>query len=185
MTTLGNPVIILSSFFCLFLLFVLFRFLHRLWWTPFYIQYLLASQGIKGPSYKFIHGNTQDILKMRNEALSKPMALSHDIFSWVQPQAYSGINKYETELIKEVLNNRDRAYPKVGLPFYVMKLMGDGLATSEGEKWANHRKLLNYVFQGESLKNMIPEMIVLKTRCWKQENITKGKRLRCSKNLGY
>ncbi|XVF03149.1 hypothetical protein REPUB_Repub04eG0235900 [Reevesia pubescens] len=114
---------------------------------------------------------------MRKEALRKPMALSHDIFSRVQPQVYSWINKYgknylywngpqphllitETELIKEVLNNRDRAYPKVGLPFYVMKLMGNGLATSEGDQWAKHRKLLNYAFQGESLKNMIPDIIV-------------------------
>ncbi|KAH1031501.1 hypothetical protein J1N35_043675 [Gossypium stocksii] len=43
---------------------VLFRFLHRFWWTPIYIQYRLGSQGIKGPSNKFIHGNTKEMLKM-------------------------------------------------------------------------------------------------------------------------
>ncbi|KAA3487965.1 cytochrome P450 CYP749A22-like protein [Gossypium australe] len=185
---MGDPILILSSFVCLCLLLVLFRFLHRFWWTPVYIQYRLGSQGIKGPSYKFIHGNTKEMLKMRNEALSKPLGLLDDIFPRVLPHVYTWMNNYgknhlswrggepqllitEPELIKEVLNNRDGSYLKASLPFYSMKLMGNGLATSEGEQWVKHRKLINPAFQGENLRKMIPEMIVsveLMLQSWKK-----------------
>ncbi|MBA0783015.1 hypothetical protein Gotri_000812 [Gossypium trilobum] len=185
---MGDPILILSSFVCFCLLLVPFRFLHRFWWTPVYIQYRLGSQGIKGPSYKFIHGNTKEMLKMRNEALSKPLGLLDDIFPRVLPHVYTWMNNYgknhlswrggepqllitEPELIKEVLNNRDGSYLKASLPFYSMKLMGNGLATSEGEQWVKHRKLINPAFQGENLEKMIPEMIVsveLMLRSWKK-----------------
>ncbi|PPD99739.1 hypothetical protein GOBAR_DD03211 [Gossypium barbadense] len=183
---MGDPILILSSFVCLCLLLVLFRFLHRFWWTPVYIQYRLGSQGIKGPSYKFIHGNTKEMLKMKNEALSKPLSLLDDIFPRVLPHVYTWMNNYgknhlswrggepqllitEPELIKEVLNNRDGSYLKASLPFYSMKLMG--LATSEGEQWVKHRKLINPTFQGENLGKMIPGMIVsveLMLQSWKK-----------------
>ncbi|TYI74678.1 hypothetical protein E1A91_D07G218800v1 [Gossypium mustelinum] len=185
---MGDPILILSSFVCLCLLLVLFRFLHRFWWTPVYIQYRLGSQGIKGPSYKFIHGNTKEMLKMRNEALSKPLGLLDDIFPRVLPHVYTWMNNYgknhlswrggepqllitEPELIKEVLYNRDGSYLKASLPFYSMKLMGNGLATSEGEQWVKHRKLINPTFQGENLGKMIPGMIVsveLMLQSWKK-----------------
>ncbi|TYH34042.1 hypothetical protein ES332_D13G101600v1 [Gossypium tomentosum] len=167
---MGDPILILSSFVCFCLLLVLFRFLDRFWWTPVYIQYRLGSQGIKGPSYKFIHGNTREMLKM------------------VLPHVYTWMNNYgknhlswrggepqllitEPELIKEVLNNRDGLYLKASLPFYFMKLMGNGLATSEGEQWVKHQKLINPAFQGENLEKMIPEMIVsveLMLQSWKK-----------------
>jgi PHYB activation tagged suppressor 1 len=58
----------------------------------------------------------------------------------------------EPELIKEILNNKDRAYPKAKAPNYVKQLLGDGLVTSEGEKWLKMRKLANHAFHGGSLK---------------------------------
>ena len=58
----------------------------------------------------------------------------------------------EPELIKEVLNNKNRAYPKAPVEGYIKKLVGDGLATTEGEKWTKLRKLANYSFHAESLK---------------------------------
>ena len=59
----------------------------------------------------------------------------------------------EPELIKEVLNNRDNAFPKQKTTEgFVKKLLGDGLVTSEGEKWAKMRKLANSAFHAESLK---------------------------------
>ncbi|KAF3964775.1 hypothetical protein CMV_010971 [Castanea mollissima] len=136
----------------------------------------LSSQGIKGPSYRFFHGSTKEIFNMEKEAMSRPMNLSHDIFSTILPHVHSWVDKYgknylqwfgpkaqlvvtEPELIKEIMNNRDTAYSKPETGNYAKKLLGDGLVTSEGEKWAKMRKLANYAFHAESLKNMIPSMI--------------------------
>lgn len=58
----------------------------------------------------------------------------------------------EPELIKEVLNNKDKAFPKPATEGFFKKLLGDGLVTTEGEKWAKQRKLANYAFHGDSLK---------------------------------
>ncbi|XP_059645038.1 cytochrome P450 CYP749A22-like [Cornus florida] len=169
---------ILSSCLCLYLLFTLTRFLHKVWWKPIRIQHFLASQGIKGPSYKFLHGNTKEILKMRMDSTRNPIDLSHHgyIFPIIQPHTYSWIKIYgknflnwygaipqllisELELVKEILSNKDGAYRKVKVEGYVKKLVGDGLVTSDGEKWLKQRKLANHAFHAEGLKGMIPEMI--------------------------
>ncbi|KAM3707067.1 hypothetical protein ACJW31_03G197000 [Castanea mollissima] len=166
----------LTSSLCLYFLVTLIRGLHKLWWTPIHMKNQLSSQGIKGPSYRFFHGSTKKIINMKKEAMSRPMNLSHDIFSTVLPHVHSWLDKYgnnylqwigpkaqlvvtEPELIKEIMNNRDNAYPKPETAPYTKKLLGDGLATSEGEKWAKMRKLANSAFHAESLKNMIPSMI--------------------------
>ncbi|KAE8673288.1 putative Cytochrome P450 [Hibiscus syriacus] len=154
---MGDPMMIMSSLFCLCLLLLLFKFLHRFWWTPIRIQYRLRKQGIKGPAYKFIHGNTKEVLEMRNE----------DLRRGGQPQ----LDITELELIKEMLNRRDQAFQKAPPPFYNKKIMGNGLATSVGERWFKCRKLISHAFQGECLKKMIPEMIVsaeMMLRSWKR-----------------
>ncbi|KHG09370.1 hypothetical protein F383_13386 [Gossypium arboreum] len=132
---MGNLLIffIASLGLCLFvaLLYVLYNY----WWVPHRVQFIMSSQGIRGPPYEFIHGNNKQILQMQKEAYSKPMALTHDIFPRVLPHVYSYIKKYDPEL------------------------QGDSLVTSESEKRARQRKLANYAFHGESLKNMIPAII--------------------------
>ncbi|KAA3485514.1 cytochrome P450 CYP749A22-like protein [Gossypium australe] len=154
---------------CCFFFIALIKFLYDYLWIPLRIQHMLNSQGIKGPPYRFIHGNNKEIAKMRQEASSKPMALTHDIFPKVQPHIYSWINKYgrnylywngvraelvisEPELVKEILKNSEKTFPKRKPTIYLSKLLGNGLVTVEGEKWAKQRKLANYVFHGESLK---------------------------------
>ncbi|XWS69603.1 hypothetical protein CRYUN_Cryun04dG0192800 [Craigia yunnanensis] len=113
---------------------------------------------------------------MKIEALSKPMALTHEIFPRVLPHTHSWINTYgknylawngvraqlvitEPELVKEVLKNSEKAFPKTKVTYFVSKLVGDGLATTEREKWQRQRKLANYAFHGESLKNMTPAIV--------------------------
>lgn len=56
------------------------------------------------------------------------------------------------ELWKEILNNKERAYPKREPPPYVKKLLGDGLASTEGEKWGKLRKFANHAFHGDILR---------------------------------
>ncbi|CAL8095434.1 unnamed protein product [Prunus armeniaca] len=179
MTSLGGLVITVSSFLCLLLVLVLIKILHKLWWAPARLQKLMASQGIKGPPYRLIHGNTKDISNMIKEAMSKPKSLSssHDVLSVVQPHVHSWTKIYgknylqwhgskaqlvitEPELCKEILNNKDKAYPKRERESFVKKLLGDGLVTTaEGEKWAKMRKLATHAFHGENLKSMIPAMV--------------------------
>ncbi|TYI99779.1 hypothetical protein E1A91_A13G041000v1 [Gossypium mustelinum] len=136
----------------------------------------MNSQGIRGPPYEFIHGNNKEAAQMLMEASTKPMALTHDIFPRVMPQVYSWVNKYgktylswngiraqlqitDPELVKEVLKNSDKAFRKPKASYFFDKLIGDGLASTEREKWARQRKLANYAFHGESLKNMTPAIV--------------------------
>ena len=59
----------------------------------------------------------------------------------------------EPEFIKEVLNNKEKTYPKRETEGYVKKLLGEGLVTiPEGEKWGKRRKLANHAFHAEGLK---------------------------------
>ena len=59
----------------------------------------------------------------------------------------------EPDLCKQILINKDNAFPKSKLQGYLRKLLGDGLVTTpDGEKWAKLRKMANHSFHGESLK---------------------------------
>ncbi|KAK9934973.1 hypothetical protein M0R45_022092 [Rubus argutus] len=176
MSSLGGLVFILSSSLWFLFLLALIKTFHKLWWKPTRIQKLMALQGIKGPSYALIHGNTREISSMQKEAMSRPKNLSHDIFAHVQPHFYLWTREYgkiflqwhgsraqlvvtEPELCKEILNNKDRTFLKTDTPNFVKKLLGDGLVTAEGEKWGKIRKLANSAFHGESLKSKIPATI--------------------------
>ncbi|KAL9166354.1 hypothetical protein ABFS82_05G024400 [Erythranthe guttata] len=159
------------------LLLTLVKFLNKVWLNPIRIQKTMRCQGIEGPPYKFLHGNTKEIIDMRKETMGKSMHdISHNIFPRILPHVHSWailygenfLNWYgpqaqlvvtEAELVKEILNNKDENYPKINLEGHAKKLLGDGLSSSKGEKWANMRKLANRVFHADSLKNMIPEMI--------------------------
>ncbi|XP_004297207.1 PREDICTED: cytochrome P450 734A1-like [Fragaria vesca subsp. vesca] len=161
------------------LLALIFKVLHRLWWTPTRFQKLMASQGIRGPSYKLIHGNTKEINNMKIQAMSRPRNLSHDIVSAVHPHIHSWTNIYgknylqwhgtqaqlvitEPELCREILNDKEKAYPKMEPIPFIKKLFGEGLGTrtKSDEKWAQLRRISNHSFLGESsLKNKIPATI--------------------------
>lgn len=76
-----------------------------------------------------------------------------NFINWHGSQAQLFVN--EPELIKEILNNREGAYPKMDMEGYAKKLLGEALITNEGEKWAKVRKLANHTFHAESLKVII------------------------------
>ncbi|KAG5594953.1 hypothetical protein H5410_036185 [Solanum commersonii] len=71
---------------------------------------------------------------MKKDSINDAMDhLSHDIFPRILPHIFSWKKLYDL-----------KGFPK--------KILGDGLPTSKGEKWAKMRKLANHVFHGESLK---------------------------------
>ncbi|KAK9921891.1 hypothetical protein M0R45_030384 [Rubus argutus] len=177
MTSSGDLVIMLSSFLSLFLLLLaLINIFLTQWWTPTRLQKLMGRQGIKGPCYRLLQGNNKQISDMKNEAISRPKSLSHDLFPLVQPHYNSWVKTYgkiflqwygtepqlvifEHELCKEILNNKDGVYLQVQHKGFVRQILGNGLGTAEGEHWAKLRKVANHAFHGESLKNMIPDMV--------------------------
>ncbi|CAN6713649.1 unnamed protein product [Malus baccata var. baccata] len=178
MSSLGGIVAVLSSLLCVFLVFVLIKILHKLWWTPTRIQKMMKAQGIKGPPYRLIHGNTKEISDMKKEVMRRPKNLSHDIVSVVVPHIHSWSQIYgknylqwhgslaqlviteEPELCKEIMSNKDKAYPKREPTTFVKKLLGNGLVTTtEGEKWGKLRKLATHAFHGECLKSLFPDMV--------------------------
>ncbi|KAG5521334.1 hypothetical protein RHGRI_033777 [Rhododendron griersonianum] len=112
----------------------------------------MASQGVKGPAYRFLHGNTKEIIQMREESISRKNYLI-----WHGPQAQLVVT--ELELIKEILNNKDGTYIKAKVDVFSTKLLGDGIVLSEGKRWSKLRKIANHAFYAESLKGMIPAMI--------------------------
>ncbi|KAJ4848922.1 hypothetical protein Tsubulata_036670 [Turnera subulata] len=110
--------------------------------------------------YRFLHGDTKEITTMRNGAITKSMKISHQILPRIQPHVYSWTKLYagvsEPELVKEVMNNKDGTILKAMIQNYADKLLGNGVFTSQGEKWMKMRKLANV----DSLKGMIPAVIV-------------------------
>ncbi|KAI8527470.1 hypothetical protein RHMOL_Rhmol12G0078200 [Rhododendron molle] len=137
----------------------------------------MASQGIKGPAYRFLHGNTKEIVRMRRESTSNPLDnSSHPIFARIMPDIYAWRKIYgrnylswqgpqaqlivtNPESIKEIMNNKDGAYHKARPDQFLKKLLGDGIVVTEGEKWTKLRKIANHAFYAESLKGMVPAMI--------------------------
>lgn len=173
-------VIYLSSCLCLLFLLFVIKLLNKIWWTPIRIQSQMRSQGIKGPSYKFFHGNNKEITNMKNEMImsSSPMQLSHQIFPITEPHIYSWIKLYgtnflmwhgsqaelvvaEPKLIKEVMND-NRSFPKRE-PREYLKLLGNGLVTTRGEKWHKKRKLAVNAFHAENLK--VPKSLPVHFSC--------------------
>nr|XP_017233252.1 PREDICTED: cytochrome P450 CYP749A22-like [Daucus carota subsp. sativus] len=141
--------------------------LNKLWLTPIRKQRFLRQQGIKGNSYKFLHGNTKDILSMRRQSMAIPMDCffnmsyrnlsGKNFLTWYGPRPELFVT--EVEYIKEIMN-KVQDYPKIEMSTgFVKVLLGDGLVTAKGKKWAKQRKLANQVFHADSLKRMIPDMI--------------------------
>ena len=72
----------------IFLVSFFLKFLHSIIWVPWKIQAHFRKQGIRGPGYRLIFGNTAEIRRMYAEAQSKSMSLDHDIIHRVVPFYY-------------------------------------------------------------------------------------------------
>lgn len=56
-------------------------------------------------------------------------------------------------MIKEIMNDRNGAFPKPLVMAFLRELFGDGLVTTiERKKWTKVCKIANHVFHGDSLK---------------------------------
>ncbi|XP_057827254.1 cytochrome P450 CYP72A616 [Cryptomeria japonica] len=149
-----------------------------IWLKPLHFKKFFEAQGIQGPSYKFIYGNAPDIVKMaRQESSNTKSLLGHNIVSRVLPafhqwsKTYGQVYVYwfgnkprlyvpDPPLVREILSNKFGNHKRVsnspnGLP----PLKHRGLVELEGEKWVQHKKIINPSFHMDVLKGMIPQIV--------------------------
>lgn len=78
----------------LLILCAVIRVVYTIWWRPKSLEKQLRQQGIKGTSYKILHGDMKEIKKSTIQALSKPMTLNHRIAPRVLPFFHEMVQKY-------------------------------------------------------------------------------------------
>ena len=70
------------------------KILNWLWFKPKRLEKLLREQGFQANPYKLLVGDSKELLKMRKEALSKPMNLSDDILPRVSSDIHHSVKTH-------------------------------------------------------------------------------------------
>lgn len=153
------------------LVFFAVKFLYANLWVPRRTERHFKKQGIGGPGYCPIVGNSSEIRRLYAEAKSEATpAFEHDnILRRVVPfyerwsRAHGKTFLYwfgstprlaiiEPDMIKEVLTNTRGEYEKVPYNPQSKLLFGQGLVGLDGEQWALHRRIINLAFNLELVK---------------------------------
>lgn len=147
-----------------FLVIILSKFIHKFIWMPIKFHHHFKKQGINGPAYRLIVGNTLQIRHMFLKSFSKSIPLNHNILHRVVPFYHQWSNVFgntfvywfgptprltvsDPALIKEVLNNSSGAFQKIEFNPSAQLLVGGGLVAITGDKWTLHRKIANQAFK--------------------------------------
>ncbi|ESQ48508.1 hypothetical protein EUTSA_v10020534mg [Eutrema salsugineum] len=147
------------------------RTLNWVWFKPKTLESYLRRQGLVGTPYTPLAGDSKRTFNMSMEARSKPINLTDDIIPRVLPFSLHMLKTYgrtfftwrghipvitimDPEQIKEVFNKiYDFQKPHT---FPLGRLIATGLFSYDGDKWANHRRIINPAFHLEKIKNMVP-----------------------------
>nr|CAB3477680.1 unnamed protein product [Digitaria exilis] len=158
------------------------------WWSPRRLDRALRAQGLKGTRYSLFTGDLRENARLNREARAKPLPLRcHDIIPRVLPMLHKAVNENgcsptygvhnsnagtvsftwfgptprvmipDPESVREVLSNKFGHFGKQQFS-RASKLLGNGLANHEGEKWAKHRRILNPAFHHEKIKGQVVEI---------------------------
>ncbi|KAM3193436.1 hypothetical protein ACQJBY_070195 [Aegilops geniculata] len=143
------------------------------WWTPRRLGRALRAQGIGGTRYRLFTGDIPENARCNAVARSRPVPRGdHDIAPRVLPMFSNAIKEHgkvsftwfgptprvmipDPELVREILSNKFGHFGKQRST-RIGKLLANGLANHEGEKWAKHRRILNPAFHHEKIKRMLP-----------------------------
>ncbi|KAK4484561.1 hypothetical protein RD792_007145 [Penstemon davidsonii] len=161
----------LALIFAVLISVYIWKVLNMVWFIPKKLEKSLRQQGFKGNPYKFLFGDFKEMTTGSKEALSKPIGFSADFvpriipfihntvtnsngqncFIWLGP--YPAVLISDPENIREILSKSyifQKPYNPLG------KMLAQGLATYDTDKWAKHRRLINPAFQMDKIKNMLP-----------------------------
>ncbi|CAN0872669.1 Cytochrome P450 734A1 [Linum grandiflorum] len=163
------------------LIYFLLKFLHSVIWLPFSTQRHFNRQGVTGPSYRPITGNSSEIRHLFSRAAQSKTSgggcFDHrDVVARVAPFYHEWSIRYgktflywfgsrprlaisDPEVVKEVLLNKSGCFEKVRFNPLSKLLFGDGLVGLEGDKWALHRRITTQAFNMERVKEWVPEMV--------------------------
>lgn len=147
-----------------FLVILLSKFIHKFIWIPRKFHLHFQKQGITGPAYHLIVGNTLQIRSLIMKSVSKPIPLNHDIIHRAVPYYHLWSTTFgntfvywfgptprltvsDPALIKEVLTNSSGAFQKIAFNPSAQLLVGGGLVAITGDKWALHRRIANKAFK--------------------------------------
>ena len=155
----------------LFIIFVFCYYLNKFVGEPLRIQKHFKQQGINGPDYRPIFGNTAAVrrwLIAAAEAAPIPR-ITHDICHRVMPHYWNWSSLYgknfvywfgrrpklavgDPKLIKEILMNSNGGFRKPKMNPSSKVLFGDGLVNLEGRRWEVHRRITAQAFHMERVK---------------------------------
>ncbi|KAL6842597.1 hypothetical protein ACP4OV_027441 [Aristida adscensionis] len=144
------------------------------WLRPRRLGRALRAQGLRGTAYRFPAGDLPEEARLRAAQRAKPMPpSSHAVSARVEPFVHNAVKEHgkvclvwagprprvilnDPKLVREVLSNKFGHFRKSELPSNFIKMIGQGLSSHDGQKWAFHRKVINQAFQVEKLKRMLP-----------------------------
>ncbi|XVE94747.1 hypothetical protein REPUB_Repub02eG0035700 [Reevesia pubescens] len=171
---MNHLILVFIAFLCIFLL----KFVYSIIWIPWRIQNHFNKQGVTGPGYRPIFGNSAEIRRLFAEALSKPAPLHHhDVLHRVAPFYHRWSSMYgnpflywfgsnprlgisDPDMIKEVaMNTGNGSFDKIAYNPMSRMLFGQGLVGLKGEEWAFHRRIANQAFSMERVKGWVPEIV--------------------------
>ncbi|XP_051210958.2 cytochrome P450 CYP72A616 [Lolium perenne] len=152
------------------------RALEWAWWRPRRLERALRSQGLRGTAYRSLAGDALLLVRLSKEARSQTMPLGcHDIVPRAMPLHHQTMKEHgkmsitwfgpvprvtitEPELVREILSNKFGHFEKLTFG-RLQRMLHNGLAIHEGEKWAKHRRIINPAFHLEKLKRMLPAFV--------------------------
>ncbi|KAJ0962626.1 hypothetical protein J5N97_027748 [Dioscorea zingiberensis] len=127
------------------------------WWKPKMLEMQLRRQGLQGNKYRLLTGNIKDEQEALKKAWSRPMELAHKIVPRMVRWAGTSprVNIWDPDMLREVMLNKSGHFLKQKVNPLV-RLLAHGIASLEGEAWAQRRKLINPAFHTKKLKGMVP-----------------------------
>ncbi|KAK6939440.1 Cytochrome P450 [Dillenia turbinata] len=155
---------------------LLLRSSYSILWVPWRIRSHFSNQGIKGPPYRPIVGNSAEIRHLIARSKMNPIPFTHQILPRALPHYHTWSTLYgknflfwfgstprlavvEPDMIKEVLLDKTGSFDKTRSNPLSRLLIGGGLVGLTGEKWALHRKITAQAFNMERVKGWVPDMV--------------------------
>ncbi|CAM9001405.1 unnamed protein product [Rhodiola kirilowii] len=155
---------------------LILKLLHSILYLPLKTQRHFHRQGITGPAYRPIIGNSAEIRRIIADASSRTLPLCQDIVPRVLPFYHKWSEMYgesflywfgwrprlavvEPEMVKEVLLSNGGAFGRVEFNPLTRMLFGQGLVGLSGEAWSVHRRITTQAFNMERVKGWVPEIV--------------------------